>query len=318
MSKARICVTRRLPDPVMAALTDRYELTQQLGDEPLSSESLIQAACEADAMISLLSDRIDDRLFAAAPRLKIVANYAVGYNNIDLEAARRRRIVVTNTPDVLTDATADITWALLFAVARHVPVGHALVQSGQWTGWAPRQLLGGDIAGRTLGIVGMGRIGRAVAERAKGFRMPVLYTAARPPKVPVDPTWRAVPLDELLATADFISLHVPLTAETRHVIGAAQLASMKPTAYLINTARGPVVDEAALVQALQQGRIAGAGLDVYEREPELHPGLAQCTNAVLLPHLGSATTSTRIEMGRMCLANIEAVLNGQPAPHRVA
>lgn len=317
MSKARLFVTRRLPDAIMDDIDRRYALSQPPGDEPLSADALIAGARDADAMISLLSDQIDDRLFAAAPRLKIVANYAVGYNNIDCEAARRRHIVVTNTPDVLTDATADLTWALLLAVARHIPVGHALVQSGHWTGWAPRQLLGGDIAGRTLGIIGMGRIGRAVAERARGFRMPVVYTAARPPKVPLDPAWRAVSLEELLATADVISLHVPLTPETRYLIGAAQLARMKPTAYLINTARGPVVDEAALVEALQHHRLAGAALDVYEHEPALHPGLAACPNVVLLPHLGSATTTTRIEMGRICLANIDAVLAGRPAPQQV-
>ncbi|MFO0773383.1 MAG: D-glycerate dehydrogenase [Nitrospiraceae bacterium] len=318
MSRPRLFLTRRLPDLVMDEIARRFELTQPPSDEPLSRDALLDGVHTADAMLCLLSDRIDDTILAAGPSLKIVANYAVGYNNIDRAAAARRNIVVTNTPDVLTDATADIAWALLFAVARHVPTGHTLVQSGQWTGWAPRQLLGGDIAGQTLGIVGMGRIGRAVAERASGFRMPVLYHAARPPKVPVDPAWRAAPLDELLATADFISLHVPLTPETQHLIDTRAFSRMRSTAYLINTARGPVVDEAALVEALRSHRIAGAGLDVYEQEPALHPGLASSPNVVLLPHLGSATHRTRMQMGFMCLENIDAVLTGRPAPHRVA
>lgn len=318
MGRPRVFVTRRLPDAVMERLRDRYELTVPPGDDPPSRETLCGGAHTAEAMITLLTDHIDEEVFASAPHLKIVANYAVGYNNIDLEAARRRGIIVTNTPDVLTDATADLTWTLLCAVARRIPEGLALVQSGRWTGWTPTQLLGGEITRQTLGIVGMGRIGMAVAERARGFRMSIVYSSRRSPQRTLDPSWRRLPLEDLLAAADFVSLHVPLTPETRHLIGPRELARMRPSAYLINTARGPVVDEAALVDALWERRLAGAALDVYEREPELHPGLRDCPRVVLLPHLGSATLQTRVQMGLICLENIEAVLAERPAPNRVS
>jgi glyoxylate reductase len=224
---------------------------------------------------------------------------------------------VTNTPDVLTDATADLTWALLLAVARRVTEGHRVIQQRLWTGWTPTQLLGADITGRTLGIVGLGRIGRAVAERAAGFRMSVLYTARQEVIPEIHETWRRGSLEEVLAQSDFVSLHVPLTAETRHLIDAQALPLMRRSAYLLNTARGPVVDEAALAQALKQGLIAGAGLDVYEREPAIHPDLLGLPSVVTLPHLGSATLRTRVRMGEICLENIDAVLNGRPAPNQV-
>lgn len=242
-----------------------------------------------------------------------MANYAVGYNNIDVAAATRRGIVVTNTPDVLTDATADLTWALILAVARRVVEGDRWARSGQWPGWAPTQMLGTDVTGKTLGIIGMGRIGQAVALRAQGFRMPVLYTSRRPcPSPPGIPTWIHRPLEEVLTQADFISLHVPLSEATRHLIGSRELGMMKSAAFLINTSRGPVIDEAALLTALQQGTIAGAGLDVYEREPLITAGLETLPNVVLLPHLGSATQQVRIKMGMLCVENIAAVLEGRP------
>jgi len=255
----------------------------------------------------------------AAPHLRVIANYAVGYNNIAVDEAKAKGVVVTNTPDVLTEATADLTWALLLATARRVPEGDRLVRSGAWTGWEPTQLLGADVCGKTLGIIGMGRIGRAVARRAKGFDMPVRYYN----RTTLDPStlndqWRPTSWQEVLAGSDFISLHVPLTAETHHLIGSAELRLMRPTAYLINTTRGPVVDEAALVAAIQEGRLAGAGLDVYEHEPALHPGLRALPQVVTLPHLGSATLNTRIQMGMICVQNILAVLEGRPAPNRVA
>ena len=260
-----------------------------------------------DALLCLLTDRIDAELLACAPRLRIVANMAVGTDNVDLAAARARGVAVTNTPDVLTDATADLAWALLLASTRRLAWGDRYVRGGGFTGWQPELGIGADVTGRTLGIVGNGRIGRAVAERARGFRMEVL-TRARS---------GGTPLDELLARSDFVSLHVPLTPETRHLIGARELGLMKRTAVLVNTARGPVVDEAELVRALRLGRIAGAGLDVLEREPALAPGLADLPNVVLAPHVGSATIATRARMAEVAAQNIVAALSGRPIPNRV-
>ncbi len=310
MASLALYVTRLLPEPVMAAIRGRYRIIGEPGIDPPTLDALRRGFAEADAVVSTLTERIDRELLAAAPNLKIVANYAVGYNNIDVESARARGIVVTNTPDVLTESTADLTWALILAVARRLGEGERLVRSGRWTGWAPTQLLGADVSGKTLGLVGMGRIGQAVARRAAGFAMKIVYCSrtAAPANLPFEPR----SLDDVLREADFLSLHVPLTSETRHLIGAAELATMKPGAFLINTSRGPVVDEAALVDALRSGRLAGAGLDVYEREPALEPGLAALPQVVLLPHLGSATRDTRIHMGMMCVKNIDAVLAGRP------
>jgi glyoxylate reductase len=302
----------------MATLRERYRLVAEPAEDAIpTAEDLRAGFAESDAVICMLSDSINADLLSHATKLKILANYAVGYNNIDLAAAKACGIVVTNTPDVLTDATADLAWALMLAVARRVVEGDQWVRTGTWRGWAPTQLLGADVAGKTLGIIGMGRIGQAVAQRAQGFRMRVLYESRRAVTPPRGFAWERRPLDEVLAEADFISLHVPLTEATRHLIGARELSLMKPTAILINTARGPVVDEKALVSALKAGTIAGAGLDVYEQEPLVHPGLVELPNVVLLPHLGSATLETRIRMGRICLDNIEAVLNGRPAPNRI-
>ncbi len=309
-------VSRLLPDPVMAAIRERFRLTAIPAVEPLSPRALLDGMREAEAAICTLTETIDGAVLSHAPRLKILANYAVGYNNIDLDAARAHGVVVTNTPDVLTDTTADLTWALLLAVARRVVEGDRLVRARQWTGWAPTHMLGADVWGKTLGVIGMGRIGQAVARRAAGFNMPVLYAGRHP--VPGDPRWDFRPFDEVLAESDFITVHVPLTPDTHHLLDKQAFARMKSTAFLINTSRGPVVDEAALVEALRAGRPAGAGLDVYEREPELHPGLRELPNVVLLPHLGSATLDTRIRMGMICLQNVQAVLEGRPAPNRVA
>ena len=317
MARPRLYITRRLPESVMAAARARYDLVREPDDVPPSRESLADHFRQAEAAISLLTDVIDDALLSAAPRLKILANYAVGYNNVDLAAAARRNVVVTNTPDVLTDATADLTWALILSVARRVAEGDAYVRSGTWTGWSPTQLLGSDVSGTVLGIVGLGRIGRAVARRATGFGMHVRYVAhSRHPDVDQG-GWEPRTLQQLLREADFLSLHVPLTPETHHLIGAAELASMKSTAFLVNTSRGAVVDEAALVVALRERRIAGAALDVFEQEPLVHPGLRDLRQVVLLPHLGSATLNTRVRMGMICLENIDAVFAGRPAPNRV-
>jgi glyoxylate reductase len=318
MSKLKLFVTRLLPDPLMARLAERFRLTAVPGTNSPGREALRTGVYDADGVICTLSERFDSEIFDAAPRLKVVANYAVGYNNIDLDAARARGVIVTNTPDVLTETTADLTWALLLAVARRVPEGHRLVQAGQWTGWDLTHMLGTDVHGKTLGIVGMGRIGTAVARRAIGFSMPVLYYTPRPTTATHSELWQRVPFEEVLARADFLTPHVPLTPETHHLIGAAELQTMQSTAFLINTSRGPVVDEAALVAALSEGRLAGAGLDVYEQEPALHPGLRTLERVVTLPHLGSATLATRLKMGMVCIENVVAVLEGRPAPNRVA
>ncbi len=262
---------------------------------------------DAEALLCLLTDRIDAAFLESAPQLRIVANMAVGTDNIDLAAAKRLGIAVSNTPDVLTDATADLAFALLLAAARRLAWADRYVRGGGFVGWNPELGIGLDVTGRTLGIVGAGRIGRAVAERARGFRMEVLlHSRALGPR-----------LDELLARSDFVSLHVPLTAETHHLIGASELARMKKTAVLVNTARGAIVDEAALVRALREGQIAAAGLDVFEHEPALSPGLRDLPQVVLAPHIGSATVATRARMAEVAARNIVAALRGEPIPNRV-
>jgi glyoxylate reductase len=303
----------------MEVIRERFSLVLEPDVLPPDRATLIPGLQAAQAVICTLTERIDAEALRGAPILKVIANYAVGYNNIDVAAAKDRGIVVTNTPDVLTEATADLTWALLLALARRIPEGHQLVQGGQWAGWEPTQLLGAEVQGKTLGIVGLGRIGQAVAKRASGFDMPVLYcTRTDRSTLPPQRFWQRVSLQEALTRSDFVSLHVPLAEATRHLIGAAELRLMKPTAYLINTSRGPVIDEAALVEALRAGRLAGAGLDVYEEEPRLHPGLFGLPQVVTLPHLGSATLTARVRMGLMCVDNVLAVLEGRPVPNRVA
>jgi glyoxylate reductase len=320
MPKPALYLSRVLPSEVMALLQEKFRLTGAPASEVSPSQAaLMEGLREAEAAICTLTETIDEEVLKPAHRLKIIANCAVGYNNIALEAVRARGIVVTNTPDVLTGATADLTWALILAAARRVVEGDRLVRDGRWVGWNPTQLLGADVGGKTLGIIGMGRIGQAVARRAQGFQMPVIYsTRGSKPATGDASAWRSAPLEQLLEQADFISLHVPLTQETRHLIGPQQLHRMKRTAFLINTSRGPVLDEHALVEALQSGQLAGAGLDVYEHEPKLHPGLARLPQVVILPHLGSATLRTRVQMGMICLQNVSAVLEGRPAPNRVA
>jgi len=268
----------------------------------------VPEAAGADALLCLLTDRIDARFLERARHLRIVANMAVGTDNIDLTAAARLGIPVSNTPDVLTDATADLAFALLLAAARRLAWADRYVRGGGFVGWNPELGIGLDVTGRTLGIVGAGRIGRAVAERASGFRMEVLFHSRS----------GGLPLGELLERSDFVSLHVPLDGETRHLIGAPELARMKRSAVLVNTARGPIVDEAALVHALRTGVIAAAGLDVFEHEPALAPGLRDLPNVVLAPHVGSATVATRARMAELAARNIVAALRGEPIPNRVA
>jgi glyoxylate reductase len=283
----------------------------------LAREVLLERLADADALISLLDVAVDDALLARGPRLRLVANCAVGYDNVDVAACTRRGVVVTNTPDVLNDATADFTWALLLASARRLAEADTLVRTGGWRGWSPDLLLGTDVSGRTLGVVGLGRIGSVVARRARGFDMPILYASRNPSPFAAELGARHVPLDELLATSDFVTLHVPLSPATRNLIDAAALARMKPTAILINTARGGCVDEAALAAALADGTIAGAGLDVFAAEPNVHPGLRASPKAVLAPHLGSATHTTRARMAELCARAAAAVVSGQRPQHVV-
>ncbi|MFS0723955.1 2-hydroxyacid dehydrogenase [Paenibacillus sp. 1P07SE] len=315
----KVLVTRRLPERVMAYLEERADVTCAAEDRGLTREELIAGLQGKDALLCLLTDKIDAEVMDANPYLRVIANYAVGYNNIDIEAATARGITVTNTPDVLTAATADMAWALLMAVSRRIVEGDTLVRSGGWTGWAPLQLIGGDVTGATLGLVGLGRIGRAMMRRAQGFDMDILYwnrtrlAAEEEAELGI----RYGTLEEVMRTADYVSIHVAYTEQTHHLIGERELRSMKPGAYLINTARGAHIDEAALVRALREGWIAGAGLDVYEREPELASGLTKLENVVLAPHLGSATLQTREEMGMMAVRSILAVMDEERPDHVV-
>lgn len=312
----RVFVTRPIPESGIALLRDAgHDVTVRGSDSPVTRGVLLQVLGEADALVSMLTERIDADLLAAAPSLRIVANFAVGTNNIDIAAATKRGIAVTNTPDVLTDATADLTLALILAASRRIVEASDNLRSRQWHGWGPLQFLGWQITGKTLGIVGPGRIATAVARRARGFDMKVVYTGRRRNEEFERATGaHHRDLDALLAEADVVSLHCPLTAETKHLIGERQLARMKPTAILVNTARGPVIDEPALARALRDRRIAAAGLDVFEEEPVVHAGLFDCPTAVLLPHIGSATIESRSAMADLCARNIIAFAAGEKPP----
>ncbi|NUM54207.1 MAG: D-glycerate dehydrogenase [Candidatus Hydrogenedentes bacterium] len=319
----RIFVARQVPDAGLNLLYDAFrEDSVDIfpEDRIISREELLAGVKGADAILPILTDKIDGEVLdAAGPQLKIVANFAVGYNNIDVPAATARRIPVTNTPGVLTETTADLTFALILAVARRIGEGERMVRARQWSGWGPMQLLGSDVFGKTLGIFGFGRIGKAVARRARAFDMRILYTSRDPVDPELEHEFHTRPVDKatLLAESDFLSVHCPLTPETTHAIGSQEFKLMKKTAYLINTSRGPVVDEAALVDALRTGEIAGAGLDVYEHEPALHEGLYACENAVIAPHLGSATLETRGKMATIAATNIIARLRGERPPNCV-
>lgn len=315
MSLWKVLITRRIPDEGLELLSPHCALELNPYDRPMSRAELLAAVADKDGVLCLLTDKIDAELFDAAPKAKGFANYAVGFDNMDVPEASKRRIPLSNTPDVLTDATADMAWALLFAVARRVVESDAVMRSGAWPGWGPLQFIGGDISGATLGIVGAGRIGAAMAAKSKGFNMRVLYTDARRNEaLERDSGARFVDLDELLRLSDYVSVHVPLLPETRHLFGYETFSKMKKTAYLINTARGPVLDEAALVRALKDGLIAGAGLDVYEREPAMAEGLAALPNVVLTPHTASATFASRRGMALKAATNLLAMLRGEKAP----
>jgi glyoxylate reductase len=314
MAKPTVVVTRAIPGDALELLATHGTVDANVTDAAYTPAELVSHAQHADALICLLTDRIDDALLAACPKLKIVANVAVGYDNIDVAAATKRGIVVTNTPGVLTDATADFAWALLLAVVRRVPEADAYVRAGRFTAWQMMGFHGGDLAGRTLGIAGFGRIGQAVARRAAGFGMHVIYTNTRRASQALEESLGARFVDKatLLAASDVLSLHLPLTPATHHFLGADEFAIMKPSAYVINTARGPVIDERALVDALRTNAIRGAALDVFEREPAVEPELLTMSNVVLAPHIGSATVETRTKMALIAAENAMAVLAGSP------
>lgn len=320
MPKYRVTVTRRLPAPIEARLRERYEVRLHQDDVPLSPALLKAAFAESDAVVATVTDRIDAGVLQGS-KARLLANYGVGVNHIDLSAAAGAGLVVTNTPGVLTDATAELAYTLMLMTARRAGEGERLVRSGKWTGWAPTQLVGRSLDGATLGIVGMGRIGRATARRAaRGSGMKIIYWSRSPvpsremAEIPVE---RITDLDDLMARSDVVSLHTPATPETHHLINARRLALMRRDAILVNTARGTVVDEAALADALDRGVLAGAGLDVYEDEPRVHPALLKLEQVVLLPHLGSATGTARLAMGTAVLANLEAFFAGQSPPDQV-
>jgi glyoxylate reductase len=318
MSVPAVLVTRGVPGPVLERLAGGCKPDVWEGDGVMPRAELLARVAGKAGIMAMLTDRVDAELLdRAGPSLRVVANYAVGYDNIDLDACTARGVQATNTPDVVTEATADLAWALLLAAARRVAEGDRFLRAARPWVWGPEFFLGREIHGKTLGVLGLGRIGRAVARRAAGFGMPVLYHAghrmAPDAEAALGVAWRE--LDDLLAEADFVTIHIGLTPATRHLIGAAQLRRMKPTAVLVNTARGPIVDEAALASALRAGEIAAAGLDVFEREPEVHSDLLELDNVTIVPHLGTATVETRIAMGTTAADNLLAVLDGRRPPH---
>lgn len=317
MTKPRVFLSRRLPEPAMkiveaACAVDLWDSAER----PAPREALLRGVAEADGLLSLITDRVDAELLDAAPRLRVVANMAVGYDNIDLAACTARGVLVTNTPGVLTETTADLAWALMLAAARRIVEGQKLIEAGGWGPWHPMQLVGVDVYGATLGVVGAGRIGGAVLRRGRGFGMELRYHNRRPsPELEAETGARYLPLDQLLRECDFVVVTVPLSAETRGMFGAAEFAMMKDTAVFVNVARGPVVREADLVEALRAGRPRAAGIDVFEREPigADHPLLA-LPNCVAVPHIGSASVATRTRMATLAAENLVAALTGAPVP----
>jgi glyoxylate reductase len=319
-SRPKVLVTRRLPDPAMDRLRSVFDLDVNRRERNLTAREILERIEDQDGLLCMLTDRIGKPVIAAGRSLRVIANYAVGYNNIDVRLCTERGISVTNTPGVLTETTADLAFALLISAARRIPEADRFMRAGRFKGWEPELFLGEDVFGKTIGIIGLGRIGQAVARRARGFDMRAVYYEPKrfgrglEKKLGVE--YRS--LDRLLRESDFITIHLPLTPGTRHLISRREFALMKQTAILVNTSRGPVIDEPALVQALRGGRIAAAGLDVYEREPNLTARLAKLPNTVLLPHIGSATFATRTKMAMMCVENLVCVLvKGRKPPNLV-
>jgi lactate dehydrogenase-like 2-hydroxyacid dehydrogenase len=322
MTQPKVIVTRRWPEQVEKKISQHFDAVLNDADRPFSRDELIAALKDADAVFPTVTDRLDAEILGTRPiRAKFLGNYGVGFNHIDIEAAKAAGLVVTNTPDVLTDATADLAMTLLFAIARRVGEGEREVRAGKWTGWRPTHLVGTQVTGKTLGLIGLGRIGNAVARRAHlGFAMPVVAYDPYPP--PADRLEElgitlAETVEQVFEQADFVSIHCPATPENRHLVNRDRLGRMKQGAFLINTARGDIVDEAALVEALESGSIAGAGLDVFEEEPKVHAGLMTRDDVVLLPHLGSATSEARIAMGERVLENARAFFEGREPHDRI-
>ena len=317
--RPKVFLTRELPPKAMERLFQHTDLEYNREDRVLNKKEIMEGIQGKDALLCLLTDTIDSDVMDANPHLKIIANYAVGFNNIDIDAATERGIPVTNTPGVLTQTSADMAFTLLLATARRVVEGDNFIRTGQWKGWGPLQFLGSDIHGATLGIIGLGRIGKAVAKRAKGFDMKVVYwnrtRLSETEEQELGLTY--FNFEELLKQSDYVSLNVAYNEETYHLMGDQEFEVMKETAIVINTARGPVIDEKALVRALQTKKIAGAGLDVYEEEPKVTPELLEMKNCVLLPHLASATIATRTKMGMIAIDNLLAKFNGAPLPNLV-
>jgi D-3-phosphoglycerate dehydrogenase len=315
--KPRVLVTREISAEAIVRLKQQFVVVANQKDDPVSARQLLQKLKGMDGAVTLTTDTISDDVLARNPQLKIVSNVAVGYNNFDVAAATRRGVMMTNTPGAVDDATADLTWALILAAARGLTFADKSVRAGKWKRWRMMEYLGQDIYGKTIGIIGFGRIGRGVAGRAMGFNMKVLYASRSRASDDVEQEFRASYVDKqtLLRESDVVTLHLPLFPETRHYIGAADLALMKRTAILVNASRGPIVDEKALVRALKAKRISAAGLDVYEHEPVLSPGLAQLPNVVLTPHIGSGTYETRLKMSNMAVTNCIAGLTGQRPPN---
>ncbi len=317
--KPRVLVTREVFDETLDYLRAHCEVVDNQKDQPYAPEALAAALADCDGLMCALTDRVDAALLARAPRLKVVANIAVGYNNIDVPACSARGVMATNTPGVLDDSTADLAWALMLGTARRITEVERRIRAGEWTGWRLKQWLGVDVHHATLGIVGMGRIGQAIARRALGFEMKVFYHNRKriAPELERKCNAAYVALDELLAQSDFVVLQVPYSPETHHLIAGAQLKKMKSSAILINSTRGGVVDDEALVAALQDGTIRGAGLDVYENEPKLHPDFLKLDNVVLAPHVGSSTEATRKAMAMLAARNLVAALKGEMPPNLV-
>ncbi len=315
----RIFVTDEIPEIGLKKLKAKFDVTVGGGEEILSRAELMDKISDVDAIVSTVNEPLDKDVIDAGKQLKVIACMAVGYNNVDVEHATQKGIMVTNTPGVLTDTTADLTWSLLMAISRRIVEGDSFIRAGKYKKWRPKMLLGSDICGKTIGIIGFGRIGQQVAKRASGFDMKVLYCDVVPISPEIEKMYNAtrVEIDTLLKESDYVTLHTLLTKETHHLINEKRLSLMKSSAYLINASRGPVVDEEALVKALQKKQIAGAALDVYENEPKLTPGLAELANVVLLPHLGSATLETRNKMAEMAADNAIAALSGETPPNLV-
>ncbi|GAC1636337.1 MAG: glyoxylate reductase [Candidatus Acidiferrum sp.] len=316
MAKARVFATHPLFDEARAILDATCDVEYWAKPERPSREEIARRVKDKDGLVCLLTDRINDDFLRVAPKLRIVANVAVGYDNIDVPACTKRSVTVTNTPGVLDETTADFAWALMMAVARRVVEADSYARNGHWNGWNLDQMCGADVWGKTLGIIGFGRIGRAMARRAAGFKMHILYNATKraPEEAERELGAEFRELNALLAESDFVSLHVPLNAETRGLLDAPKFFRMKPTAFVINTSRGPVIDEAALAAALDAGKIAGAALDVFEQEPFIHPGLKR-SNVVMAPHMGSASVETRSKMAAMAAHNVAAFFRGQRPPN---